>query len=113
VPAGTAGQVAGLPPVSTLFATFLGDNPIRHLLGPSGVLRTLPAHDVQTLTGTRFFPEVVSGPFHHGLLVVFSVATAMTLVAALASVLRGRHRRAGIGQAGRLTDEESTVAAST
>jgi MFS family permease len=113
VPAGTAGQVAGLPPVSTLFATFLGDNPIRHLLGPSGVLRTLPAHDVQTLTGTRFFPEVVSGPFHHGLLIVFSVATAMTLVAALASVLRGRHHRAGIGQAGRLTDEESTVAAST
>nr|WP_211178056.1 MFS transporter [Pseudonocardia acidicola] len=97
VPAGTAEEVAGLPPVSTLFATFLGNNPISHLLAPSGVLDTLPAHDVQTLTGTRFFPELVSGPFHHGLVIVFSVATAMALVAALASALRGRHRTAGSG----------------
>jgi MFS family permease len=98
VPAETAGQVAALPPVSTLFATFLGDNPIGHLLGPSGVLPTLPAHDVRTLTGTRFFPELVSGPFHHGLVVVFTAATVMALVAALASVLRGRHHRAGPGR---------------
>jgi MFS family permease len=91
VPAGTAAHVAGLPPVSTLFATFLGNNPIGHLLGPSGVLHRLPAARARTLTGTRFFPELVSGPFHHGLVTVFSVATAMALVAALASVLRGRH----------------------
>jgi MFS family permease len=109
VPAATAGQVAALPPVSTLFATFLGDNPIGHLLGPSGVLPTLPAHDAQTLTGTRFFPQLVSGPFHHGLVVVFSVATVMALVAALASVMRGRHRRAGIGRADRLPEKDSTA----
>ncbi|MFD4548005.1 MFS transporter [Streptomyces sp. NPDC058466] len=95
VPAGTAAQVAGLPPVSTLFATFLGNNPISNLLGPSGVLHTLPASSVRTLTGTRFFPELVSGPFHHGLVTVFGVATAMALVAALASALRGRHHTAG------------------
>jgi MFS family permease len=98
VPAGTAGQVAALPPVSTLFATFLGNNPISHLLGPSGVLHTLPAGNVQTLTGTRFFPELVSGPFHQGLVTVFSVATAMALIAALASVLRGRHRRSRVAE---------------
>jgi MFS family permease len=98
LPGGTAGQVAGLPPVSTLFATFLGNNPISHLLGPSGVLRTLPAQNVRTLTGTRFFPELVSGPFHHGLVTVFSVATAMALVAALASALRGRHRQGRLEQ---------------
>ncbi|TKA12760.1 MFS transporter [Actinacidiphila oryziradicis] len=98
VPAGTAGEVAALPPVSTLFATFLGNNPISHLLAPSGVLRTLPGHNVSTLTGTRFFPELVSGPFHHGLVTVFSVATAMALVAALASVLRGRHHKAASGR---------------
>jgi MFS family permease len=95
VPAHTASQVAGLPPVSTLFATFLGDNPISHLLGPSGVLSTLPAHNVSVLTGMRFFPELVSGPFHDGLVTVFGVATAMALVAALASVLRGRHHTPG------------------
>ncbi|MGW7004435.1 MFS transporter [Streptomyces sp. NPDC054933] len=95
VPAQTAGQLAGLPPVSTLFATFLGDNPISHLLGPSGVLHTLPAHNVRTLTGMRFFPELVSGPFHHGLVTVFGTATAMALAAAFASALRGRHHKAG------------------
>ncbi|MFE3182874.1 MFS transporter [Streptomyces violascens] len=95
VPAGTAEQVAGLPPVSTLFATFLGNNPVSHLLGPSGVLDTLPAHHVQTLTGTRFFPQLVSGSFHHGLVTVFTVAAAMALVGAAASALRGRHDQAG------------------
>ncbi|KOU39462.1 MFS transporter [Streptomyces sp. WM6378] len=95
VPASTAAQVAGLPPVSTLFATFLGNNPISHLLGPSGVLHTLPAHNVQTLTGTRFFPQLVSGPFHQGLVTVFTVAAVMALVGAAASALRGRHDKAG------------------
>ncbi|MCX4095506.1 MFS transporter [Nocardia sp. alder85J] len=89
VPADTAAQVAALPPVSTLFSTFLGNNPIAHLLGSSGVLRTLPAADVDILTGKRFFPALVSGPFHHGLLVVFGAAAIMTLIAALASALRG------------------------
>ncbi|WP_435865635.1 MFS transporter [Streptomyces xanthochromogenes] len=90
VPAGTAAQVAGLPPVSTLFATFLGNNPISHLLAPSGVLDTLPTHNVAVLTGHSFFPQLVSGPFHDGLVTVFGVATVMSLVAALASLLRGR-----------------------
>ncbi|MFJ6213332.1 MFS transporter [Streptomyces sp. NPDC092296] len=112
VPAATAGQVAGLPPVSTLFATFLGNNPVGNLLGPSGVLDTLPAQNAQTLTGTRFFPELVTGPFHHGLVTVFSVAAAMALVGAVASALRGRHHRAGSGQpadpTGAPTTEQTT-----
>ncbi|MCO5997044.1 MFS transporter [Actinoallomurus rhizosphaericola] len=95
VPAGTAAQVANLPPVSSLFATFLGNNPIGHLLAPSGVLNTLPADDVHTLTGTRFFPRLVTGPFHQGLVTVFTVALALALIGALASVLRGRHQRTG------------------
>jgi MFS family permease len=94
VPAGTAHQVAGLPPVSTLFAPFLGNNPISHLLAPSGVLHTLPAHNIQTLTGNRFFPELVSGPFHHGPVTVFNAAAAMSVIGALASVLHGRHHQA-------------------
>ncbi len=92
VPADVAGGVASLPPVSTLFATFLGNNPISHLLAPSGVLNTLPAHNVQALTGNQFFPELVSGPFHHGLVIVFSAAAIMAVVAAIASMLRGKHQ---------------------
>jgi MFS family permease len=90
VPAGVATGVAHLPPVSTLFAAFLGNNPVGHLLEPTGVLGSLPARNVQVLTGTRFFPELISGPFHHGLVIVFSAAACMAAIAALASLLRGR-----------------------
>jgi hypothetical protein len=89
VPGGVADQVAGLPPVSTLFAAFLGANPIGHLLGPSGVLDTLPAAHRDTLTGNRFFPELISGPFHHGLVTVFTAAAVLAVVSALASLSRG------------------------
>jgi hypothetical protein len=90
VPAAVASGVADLPPVSTLFAAFLGANPIAHLLGPTGVLDRLPAANRDALTGTRFFPELISGPFHHGLVTVFTSAAVMAVIAALASLLRGR-----------------------
>jgi MFS family permease len=92
VPAAVAARVAQLPPVSNLFAAFLGSNPIVHLLAPTGVLAQLPAHNVAVLTGTQFFPELISGPFHHGLVVVFTAAAAMAAIAALASLLRGTRR---------------------
>lgn len=94
VSAGTAHQAASLPPVSTLFATFLGDNPIGHLLGAGGGPDHLTAAQRATLTGHTFFPRLVSGPFHHGLTVVFCVAAGMALVSALASALRGSHQPA-------------------
>jgi MFS family permease len=90
VPAAVANQVATLPPVSTLFAAFLGQNPIGRLLTPSGVLNKIPAHNAATLTGTNFFPNLISGPFHHGLTIVFATAAAMAVVAAIASMLRGK-----------------------
>jgi hypothetical protein len=83
--------VASLPPVSTLFAAFLGENPIEHLLGASGLAGLSPDH-VATLTGTTFFPEIISEPFHHGLAVVFVAATGMAAAGAGASLLRGRTR---------------------
>jgi MFS family permease len=89
VPERVAGQVAALPPVGSLFAAFLGYNPVETLLRPTGALATLsPAHR-STLTGKEFFPQLISQPFHHGLVVVFGAAAAMTLVAAFASLLRG------------------------
>ncbi|WP_329141113.1 MFS transporter [Streptomyces sp. NBC_00670] len=91
VPAGTAEQAASLPPVSTLFATFLGNNPIAHLLASGDTLDRLTTAQRDVLTGHSFFPQLVSGPFHHGLTIVFGVAAGMALVAAGASALRGRH----------------------
>ena len=90
VPAGIAAHAASLPPVSTVFAAFLGVNPIAHLLGPSGILSRLPAHNVSVLTGKDFFPRLISAPFHHGLTVVFGAAAAMGVLAALVSLSRGR-----------------------
>jgi MFS family permease len=89
VPAPIAHQIAGLPPVGSLFAAFLGYNPVRTLLGPTGVLAHLPASHVAVLTGKRFFPELISQPFHHGLVIVFTTAMALLALAAAVSALRG------------------------
>jgi MFS family permease len=88
VPAGTAQQVADLPPVSILFAAFLGYNPIQHLVGPH-VLGALSAHDQAALTGSAFFPNLISGPFRTGLHSAFAFAIVACLVGAAASLLRG------------------------
>jgi hypothetical protein len=88
VPADVAHEVAGLPPVSILFAAFLGYNPIQHLLG-ADVLAKLPAHDQSVLTGSSFFPNLISGPFKDGLHAAFLFAIIACLVAAAASLLRG------------------------
>jgi MFS family permease len=89
VPAQVAAHVANLPPVSTLFASFLGYNPIGTLLRPTGVLSRLHGSDAKVLTSKEYFPHLISGPFHHGLVIVFSVAIAMSLAGAVISLLRG------------------------
>jgi hypothetical protein len=89
VPGALAHRLAGLPPISYLFASFLGYNPLQTLLGP--VLGQLSAADAARLTGRSFFPSLISGPFQHGLVLVLSFSIAASLVAAAASVLRGGH----------------------
>jgi hypothetical protein len=98
VPPGLAHHIATLPPVASLFASVLGANPVQHLLAqfhpvgtnqPAGVLASLPAASQQALTGRQFFPALISGPFHSGLIVVFAVSAALAALAALASLLRG------------------------
>ncbi|AUG75513.1 MFS transporter [Kitasatospora sp. MMS16-BH015] len=91
VPGPLAHQVAGLPPVSTVFSAFLGANPVQTLLGPSDVLPTLTPQQGAVLTGREFFPHLISAPFHQGLVIVFAAATAMSLLAAAASLLRPSH----------------------
>jgi MFS family permease len=92
VPSGVAHQVATLPPVSSLFASVLGVNPIQHLLEPTGVLAKLPAASQATLTGRQFFPSLLAGPFHSGLVVVFGVSATLSVLAGLASLLRGKRQ---------------------
>jgi MFS family permease len=88
VPADQAHAVAGLPPVAVLFASLLGYNPVQSLLG-THVLSGLRPADASYLTGHTFFPSLISGPFHDGLIVAFAFAIAACLVAAAASWLMG------------------------
>ncbi len=89
VPAAQAQAVAQLPPVSILFAAFLGYNPIQSMIGGK-VLSSLPAADAQVLTGQHFFPDLIAAPFHAGLTEAFIFAAAACAVAAAASWTRGR-----------------------
>jgi MFS family permease len=88
VPGAVAHRVAGLPPVGSLFSAFLGYNPIQQMVGQP-VLSKLPPSHAATLTGKEFFPNLISGPFHHGLVIVFSLAIVMCLVSIGASMMRG------------------------
>jgi len=88
VPSSVATRVAHLPPVSTLFAAFLGYDPVRYLVGTS-VLTHLPAHQAAVLTGRSFFPALISGPFAKGLHAAFDFAIGSCLAAAGMSWLRG------------------------
>jgi MFS family permease len=84
----TAVQVAHIPPVSILFAAFLGYNPVAHLVG-GHALAALSAHDRAIVTGRAFFPHLISDPFRSGLHAAFAFAIVACLVAAAASFLRG------------------------
>jgi hypothetical protein len=88
VPAAVAARTAHLPPVSTLFAAFLGYDPIQHLVGAS-VLSHLTAAQQSALTGRSFFPGLIAAPFRAGLHAAFDFAIGASLVAAGASWLRG------------------------
>jgi hypothetical protein len=90
VPAGTAHAVGAVPPVSILFAAFLGYNPIQHLVGDH-VLSGVSLHDQAVLTGHTFFPTLISAPFRDGLHAAFAFAIVACLVAAAASLMRGGH----------------------
>jgi MFS family permease len=85
-----AAQHAGrLPPVSILFAAFLGYNPIQHLVGPQ-VLGHLSVANHAILTGRSFFPRLISGPFRTGVHEAFAFAIGACVLAAVVSWSRGR-----------------------
>jgi MFS family permease len=88
VPQAAARKVAGEPPIGALFASFLGLNPIKELV-PAGVLHHLSAAQQATLTGRSFFPHLISAPFGTGLHYAFDFALACSVIAAVASWLRG------------------------
>ncbi len=88
VPPAAAERAAHLPPISTLFAAFLGYDPVAHLVG-AGTLAHLSAVQRAALARHSFFPGLIAAPFEAGLHAAFDFAIVMSLVAAAASWTRG------------------------
>jgi EmrB/QacA subfamily drug resistance transporter len=89
VPAAVANQVANLPPTGALFAAFLGYNPMAQLL-PTQVLHQLPLASQQLIVGKVFFPELIASAVMSSLRVAFYISAVLSLIAAVASYLRGK-----------------------
>jgi hypothetical protein len=93
-----------------MFAALLGYNPIQMLLGSA--LTKLPASHAAYLTGHSFFPSLISAPFQAGLDIAFDFAIAACLIAAVASLLRGKqyiYERDSGPAAGAAADAESAT----
>ncbi|MCL4357302.1 MFS transporter [Patescibacteria group bacterium] len=89
VPSALAAKIGHLPPVSVLFAAFLGYSPIKQLV-PAKVFTALSKHNQAILSGHSFFPDLISKPFSSGLGEAFIFAIIALLIAAIASWSRGK-----------------------
>ncbi len=87
---GAAKLVSSEPPIGSLFSAFLGYNPIKELLGPTGALQHMPAREAAYITGRSFFPHLIEEPFAGGLHLAFTFAAIATAIAIVASALRGK-----------------------
>jgi MFS family permease len=108
VPAAQAHTIASLPPIGTLFAAFLGFNPIKQLL-PSAQAAHVSATHYQYLAGRGFFPKLIEGPFGYGLHLAFFMAAGVCFIGAVFSALRGGQGKTRLG-ATRLESEELGLA---
>jgi MFS family permease len=90
VPAPDARLVASEPPIGSLFSAFLGYNPIKELLGPTGALQHLSPSQAAYVTGRSFFPKLIEEPFASGLHLAFTFAAIATAIAIVASAVRGQ-----------------------
>jgi MFS family permease len=95
-----ATRASHLPPVGSLFAAFLGYNPMQVLLGHAELAK-LPPSTAQYLTSRQFFPHLISPAFSKGLTEAFSFAAGACLLGAVASLFRGgkyHHVEDGAGE---------------
>jgi MFS family permease len=87
---GPAKLVSSEPPIGSLFSAFLGYNPVKELLGPTGALQHMSAKQVAYITGRSFFPRLIEEPFASGLHLAFTFAAIATGIALIASAARGK-----------------------
>jgi MFS family permease len=98
---GAAKLVSSEPPIGSLFSAFLGYNPVKELLGPTGALQKMSPRQVTYITGRSFFPHLIEQPFAGGLHLAFTFAAIATAVAIIASAFRGKqyfHQAEPVGE---------------
>ncbi len=87
IPSGAAQTISHVSPIGSLFAAFLGINPIHQLLGPQLLART--GSNAGYLTGRSFFPDLIAEPFGRGLHLAFVLAAGLCFLGAVFSWMRG------------------------
>jgi MFS family permease len=104
VPTAIATQVSHIPAIGSLFAAFLGVNPMQQLLGA----HVLALHGVHSsvLLGRGFFPNLIAKPFAKGLHMAFLVAAGLCFLGAVFSWLRGPGLQHHVALSGPEEDEE-------
>jgi MFS family permease len=110
LPSNAAQGIAHLPPTAALFAAFLGYNPLGTLIPPQ-VLHVLPVAAQAHLLGKTLFPSLLASPFEQGLRIAFSISAALSVLAALASLLRGKRYIHELEAAAESADEGDRTAA--
>ncbi len=89
VPASVATDVSAMPPTSALFSAFLGFNPMESMIAP-GTLETLSQHTQNIILGNQFFPHTIAPAVMLSLHIAFYLSAVISLIAAVASLLRGK-----------------------
>jgi MFS family permease len=85
-------RIAALPPGAAVFAAMLGYDPISHLI-PASLLASLPPGVAVRVTDPHFFASLLAQPFVTGIRVALVACVAMSVLAGVASALRGPDRR--------------------
>jgi len=88
-----ASAFTSISPTSALFSAFLGYNPMQSILTLpqlSTVVAQIPPQTVNLLEGQTFFPNAIAPAFMSALGLSFYIGAALSIAAAVASLLRGR-----------------------
>ncbi|MGI0080285.1 MAG: MFS transporter [Nitrososphaerales archaeon] len=81
---------SNISPTSALFAAFLGYNPVGSILASLPTSVVVPVAIQNVLKSQTFFPNAISGAFMSALQDAFYIGAAISIVAAVASALRGK-----------------------
>ena len=90
-----ASSLSEIPPTLALFAAFLGYNPMATMISqlPPAVTKQISPQALSTITSTTWFPRAIAPPFMDAIHVAFYFNAGLAVVAALASLMRGKKRQ--------------------